>query len=291
MDINQLKYFICVAEHLNFTKAAEKLYISQTAISQQIKSLEDSLNVQLFIRNNRKVSLTPAGESFYNKVKLIIDELDIAIHDTVKIASGYKGSLKIGFTRGHSTLIIYNLIKEFIKRYPLIDITVLDDNLNNLYEHLNNKTLDLIFSIDFNLEDIKNFRYFHLSREPIYVVMNNNHPLANSTSLHRYDLKNESFVFLNKLESPAGYNKMISNCVKSGFTPNIVKHCNSLASLSLLIKLGIGISFFPKFQLSDFTDSLTFIPLEDNDEFIDHVLIWNNINKNPTINLFLDCLL
>lgn len=287
MDIKQLEYFICVAELLNFTKAAEKLYISQTAISQQIKSLEDSLNVTLFIRNNRKVSLTPAGEAFYKKSKLIVNDVNEAINEAVKTASGYNGSLKIGFTSGHSTFIIYNLVKRFLIKYPDIDITILDDNFGNLYEDLNNKNLDLVFSVDFNLKEIRNFRFLHLNSDYLYVIMNKDHPLSQRKSLCRSDLKNEKFVFMNRKEVPLGYDKFVSNCINAGFSPNIVKHCNSLESLSLLIKLGIGITILPKFHIDDFEDDLIFIPLRNEEFKIDNVLIWNEFNSNPTVNLFL----
>lgn len=287
MDIKQLEYFICIAEVLNFTKAAEKFYISQTAMSQQIKCLEDSLNVKLFTRNNRKVSLTPAGQVFYKKCKSIVNDVDNAINETIKTASGYNGSLKIGFTSGHSTSIIYNLLKSFLKKYPDVDITILDSNLGNLYEDLNNKNLDLVFSVNFNLTDIKNFKFLHINSDYLYVIMNKDHPFAHYKTLCRSDLKNEKFVFLDRKEVPLGYDKFISNCITAGFSPNIVKHCNSLESLSLLIKLGIGITILPKFHVANFENDLIFIPLKNEEFKIDNVLIWNDSSLNPTIDLFL----
>lgn len=288
MDIKQLEYFICAAELLNFTKAAEKFYISQTAISQQIKSLEESLNIQLFVRSNRKVMLTPAGKVFFEKAKIVVNEMNDAVNAAVKANSGYNGTLKIGFTRGHNPYIVYKLTKKFIEKYPDIDITIVDDNLGTLYNNLSAKNLDLIFSIDFNLKDLKDFECMPINSEPIYAIMNDDHPMSKLTKVHRSDLKDENFVFIKRSEVPAGYDKMISNCIKSGFSPNIVKHCNSLESLSLLIKLGIGITLFPKFQLSDLTDSLAFIPLEGEDECINHVLIWNKLNSNPAVEIFLN---
>ena len=113
MDIKQLEYFICAAELLNFTKAAEKFYISQTAISQQIKSLEESLNVQLFVRSNRKVMLTPAGKVFFEKAKIVVNEINDAVDAAGKANSGYNGTLKIGFTRGHNPYIMSSCKSDF----------------------------------------------------------------------------------------------------------------------------------------------------------------------------------
>ncbi|MBE6062916.1 MAG: LysR family transcriptional regulator [Clostridium butyricum] len=290
MDIKQLEYFIAAAELLNFTKAAKKFFISQTAISQQIKSLEETLNVQLFIRSNRTVSLTPAGKTFFKRAKKIVSDLNNAIDETTKSNLGYNGSLKIGFTRGHSPHILYKSTRKFMDMYPEVDIDIVDENVGALYDKLNSNTLDLIFSIDFNLKELKNFESIPIYSEPVYAIMNANHPLANSKKLLRSDLKNEKFVFIKREEAPNGYDNMISKCIKSGFSPNIVKHCNSLESLSLLIKLGVGVTLFPKFQLSDLTDSLKFIPIESDTELINHVLIWNNTNTNPAVNLFLNML-
>lgn len=290
MYTKQLEYFISAAELLNFTKVAEKFYISQTAISQQIKSLEESLNVKLFIRNNRKVSLTPAGEAFYKRSKDIINDINEATHEALIIASGYNGSLKIGFTSGHSTFVVYKFLKGFLKKYPNIDISIIDDNFGNLYDNLNNKDLDLVFSVDFNLNTIKNFKFLYLNSEPLYVIMNKSHPFAKSKTLNRDDLKKEKFVFMYRKEVPLGYDTFINNCMEFGFSPNIVKHCNSLESLSLLIKLGIGITILPKFHIPDFENDLCFIPLKNEVFKIDNVLIWNDDNVNATVKLFLDYL-
>ena len=288
MDTKQLEYFIAVAELLNFTKAAKKFYISQTAISLQIKSLEELLKVQLFIRNNRNVKLTPAGQSFYSESKLILNKINEAIDTTTKIASGHDGILKIGFIRGHSTNIIYNSLQKFRLEFPNIDISIVDANIGTLCEQLDNKSLDFIFGINFNLEQYKNFKWMLLSNDPIYAIMCNNHPLSKKLKLNRSDLKNEKLLFIDRSEAPEGFDGMITNCIQSGFSPKIVKQCNSLDSLLLMVRLGIGITIFPKFTSNDLTDNLTFIPLDGVNEYINNVLIWNIANSNPTIKLFLN---
>lgn len=116
--------------------------------------------------------------------------------------------------------------------------------------------------------------------------MNKDHPLAKCKSLDMADLKKEKFVFIDRKEVPLGYDKFVNNCVKSGFSPNIIKHCSSFESLSLLIKLGIGITILPKFNVSGLGDNLVFVPLKD-EITVNNVLIWNENNLNATVNLFL----
>lgn len=287
MDTRQLEYFLSVAELLNFTKAAEKFYISQTAISQQIKSLEESLGVQLLIRNSRKVVLTPAGETFYKEAKFIVQQMDTAIKNTIKTASGYKGKLRIGFIRGNNIPSLHSLLCKFHSQFPEIDITFTDDNIENLCEQLSNKSLDLIFSIDFNLEEYEKFSWRLLDKEPIYAIMNINHALARKIKLKRSDLKNEHFVFLNRSVSHYGFDKMISCFVKSGYSPKIVKHCSSIETILLMVELGIGITLLPKSTSIPENYNLIHIPLEGSDEYVNSVLVWHDDNINPTIDLFL----
>lgn len=101
MDIRQLRYFITVAEHLNFTKAANQLYVAQSAISQQIADLEDQVGVKLFIRNKRSVKLTPAGSVFLKEAIEIVEKTSGAIEKAKQTDEGIIGSLSIGFLAVH----------------------------------------------------------------------------------------------------------------------------------------------------------------------------------------------
>ena len=100
MNTNQLRYFVAAAECRSFTKAADKCYITQTAINQQIRALEDSLGVPLFDRSSRPISLTPAGSAFLSDARSILGRIDQAVNRSQEVSTGMVGTLRIGLTQG-----------------------------------------------------------------------------------------------------------------------------------------------------------------------------------------------
>ena len=101
MTLNQLKYFVAVAESRSFTKAAEQYFLAQTAITQQIQKLETSLGVQLIDRKTRPISLTPMGQVFLREARSILRRMDGAIQRTREASTGITGTLRIGYTKGY----------------------------------------------------------------------------------------------------------------------------------------------------------------------------------------------
>ena len=110
MNTKQLEYFISVAESLSFTKTAEKFYISQTAVTQQIKALEEQIQVILFTRSKRHVELTPAGKVFLSEARTIVKNINDAIIKTQQFANGFFGTLNIGVLIGYEKNKILSII-------------------------------------------------------------------------------------------------------------------------------------------------------------------------------------
>ena len=101
MNRNQLRYFVAAAESRSFTKAADQFFISQTAVTQQIRLLEEMLGCPLFDRSTRPVSLTPAGKAFLTEAKAILERMDQAIDRAHGASTGLSGSLRIGYLKGY----------------------------------------------------------------------------------------------------------------------------------------------------------------------------------------------
>ena len=120
MNINQLKYFISVAEHQSFTKAANQFYISQTAITQQIQALEESIGTKLIDRSTRPISLTPGGNIFLVEARAILDHMETALWRTREASTGLMGTLRIGYTKGYEQSSLPKKLRDFRKEYPNI---------------------------------------------------------------------------------------------------------------------------------------------------------------------------
>lgn len=290
MDTQQLEYFISVAEFLNFTKAAKKFFISQTAISQQIKSLEKNLGVILFYRNNRSVKLTPAGEIFYKEAKLIIAKTNDAIKKVQMVSAGFIGSLKVGFVSGHGKTYLPKLIRKFNNSYTSINLSIVEGNVESLYKSLKQGLLDVTFNLNFDLNEYKNIKWKSLKKYPLYVVLYKNHYFSKFNSIPRSYLKNEDFIYLNRFLVPKDFDRMISACVDSGFSPNIIHQCDSIQTILLMIEAEMGISIFPKYIESKENSNLTFIKLDGENEYVESVVAWNTLNINPSLAIFLQYL-
>lgn len=295
MHINQLYYFISVANHLNFTKAAKEHCIAQTAISQQIINLEKELNVQLFYRNKRTVLLTQAGTTFFGEVKQVVANLESAIQHAQLTSqldsSKYQGTLALGFEQTHEKGLLANLIRNFCGTYPNIKLTLTHESQDQLIEKLQAGTLDFVFRRAFLIEEVSNITWQVLSsvyKDPFCAIMHVNHPLAQEKSVDRALLANERFVHFDRNSNPLGFQAMMRDCQQSGFVPNIVAESASPETLLLLVEAGTGITVLPRsFEIYANKDMVRFVELAGEGEYSELIVAWRNNNFNPAIAMLL----
>jgi len=288
MDFRQLRYFISVAEHLNFTQAAQHHYITQTAISQQIIALETQLGVKLFNRTNRSVQLTPAGKTFLRESRIMVARADEAIKLTRHAASGLVGNLKIGFLGPNEKPFMPTLIRQFRRKYPNIVFSLHQSGIDDIHEALEHRFLDVAFTLPFHLDKIAGLTWEIIQSDPFCVIFYHDHPLTKKAKIKRADLSGEPFVVIEREVAPGAFDAMIQDCVKSGFTPNIVAQSRFLETVLLLIESDVGISILPRFFELYATPNLRFIELEGENETMKLVVAHHVDNDNPTIPLFLE---
>ena len=286
MDFQQLVYFIHSAELRSFTKAAERLFVSQTAISQQIFALECSLKVKLFNRTKRGVELTSAGKILYQEAKKIV-ELNYKAEEKMKqVALGYQGFINIGKSF-YDIPFLPELLRTFKKKHPRIHINLNRDNLHKLNQDLENGLIDIAFTSRVGIEEIEGVAWRIIKKIPIYAILYKGHPLANRKSIFRSELANECIIAIDREESTTGYDEMIAHCLKSGFSPNICYESKYLEVVLLLIEAGFGVALLPGGFEKYGGKNLKFVPLE-NDYYVELVAAWMTDNSNPALELFLD---
>ena len=142
----QMRYFTAVVDCNSFTEAAEQCYISQSAISQQIRALENELGVELIHRENRKFSLTAAGEYFYNQSKGILEEVETIRKETIRLGQDQELQLRIGYLRCYSGQELYQAVAEFSRLYPEVSISIVNGTHEELYDLLRFGGADLILN-------------------------------------------------------------------------------------------------------------------------------------------------
>ena len=144
--LKQIKYFQTVVRAGSFSEAAEQCYISQSAISQQIQALERELGVVLLKRENRRFSLTPAGEHFYRKSLILIADLERLCRETAGIARGEDYTLRIGYIRGYGGAEFQKAVVEFTAKHPDVPLDMKTGNHEDLYELLRTDQVDLVLN-------------------------------------------------------------------------------------------------------------------------------------------------
>lgn len=146
MLLRQMRYFVSVVEHNSFTEAAEQEFISQSAISQQIQTLEMELGIELFIREHRKFRLTTAGEYFYHESRQMLNRIDRMVTETKRIGSTEDTQLKIGYLQVFGGSVLHQTIAEFSELYPEVVIDLINGTHEELYQELLQKTVNLVLS-------------------------------------------------------------------------------------------------------------------------------------------------
>lgn len=187
--IKQIKYFQAVVRCKSFTQAAEECFISQSAISQQIQALEHELGVKLLNRENRKFSLTPAGEHFYQKSLVLTADFDRLCHETVRIANKDNAELRIGYLKCYGGQEFRLAVAEFSEKYPDVSVQIINGNHEDLYAALRNGGVDLVLN-DQRRAFSDEYVNFILTTSECYVEIATRNPLASLESIETDDLKN-----------------------------------------------------------------------------------------------------
>ena len=271
MELRHLKYFLAVAEELNFTKASEKLFISQPPLSRQIMELEQELQAKLFIRNNKKVELTEAGKYFEKEIKELFQNLERITIKTKKIAENISGEFRIAYISSIYSTVISDLIKHLKERFPYVNFKLFEVSTTKQITALEQGKIELgIIRSPVKSPKIKSQLWF---QDGFSVVYNKSQIKINSEK-EISNLKDETFVFFNKDYAPHYHEILLELCAFYGFTPKIVHESNNINSIVQLVKNGLGISIVPSNIAKNNPDvEIGFIELKKVNLFTDVSLI------------------
>lgn len=187
--LNQIRYFQAIVECKSFTEAAEQCHISQSAISQQMQSLEAELGFKLLNREKRKISLTPAGEYFYRKSLILVADYERIVRESTKIAFGKETALKIGVILTYGGEELQKTVSAFSKKYPDINIRITTASHDILKEKLENEELDILLS-DQRRAFMNVANNVILQTNPCYIEIAKDNPISKLENVSGGDLRN-----------------------------------------------------------------------------------------------------
>jgi LysR family transcriptional activator of glutamate synthase operon len=243
MELQQLKYFREVAAREHVTRAAEKLFVSQSAISRAVTQLEDELGVPLFYRQGRAVVLSPYGRLFLEHATRALSILESGKRLLSEQTGEESGTISLGFLHTLGIEMVPRLIKEYRRKRPRIQFTLLVQRSGEmLMEELVAGNIDLCLSVPGMFEQ-SDVRWSHLLDEELWIVMPQTHRLAAKRTLNMQELSSEPFLAL----SPEHTLRIIFDkvCADASFSPKIAFEGMDVATLRGLIAAGLGIALLP----------------------------------------------
>jgi DNA-binding transcriptional LysR family regulator len=283
MELKHLRSFVAVAEEESFTRAADRLHISQPPLSQRIIDLEMELGVKLLERNSRRVTLSEAGKVFFADAQSLLVKLDAAIQTCREVHSGEFGRVSIGFTGRASHQVLPEVLRTARYHFPNVKIEISGPKgTGALQDELLSGSIDAALCF-LPLRDDR------ILSTPCFkcrfsLVVPRFHPLAERPNVAVVDLAEESFV---GYPSAGGFQlrrAMNEICHAAGFNARVVRESESSQVLLCLIAAGAGISILPR-ELANFGDvgDLVFKNIDDSAVELMHGFAWLKQNKNPAL--------
>lgn len=286
---HQIRYFQSVVRNNSFSQAAEECHISQSAISQQIKALEQELGFSLLERHNRKFVLTPAGERFYKKSLVLIADYEQMCNEAAKIARGGAGVLKIGFLRSYNSPEVHQALEEFSAKYPGISVQLLYGNHEELFTLLRTGGADLVLN-DQRRAFSDEYVNLILATSRMYIELAARNPVAALPSVTVQELKNIPCILVASKEQQAIEKEFYQTII--GIQGEIL-YAENLEEARMMVISGQG--FLPvegSSQAMTFGASIRRIPLCRGEKQMtrNYGLFWKKDNSGYYVEEFADIL-
>ena len=253
MTITQLKYVLAVAEHQNFTKAAEKCFVTQPTLSMQIQKLEDQLAIQIFDRSKKPIELTEVGRKIVNQAKNIVNEAD-RMKDIVEQQKGFiGGEFKLGIIPTVMPTLLPMFLNTFVKKYPKVKLIIEELNTDDIILRLKNGNLDAaIAATPLNEEKLKEIVIYY---EPFVAYIPEKHRIADKKEIEVSDLNLDEILLLQ--DGHCFRDGILNLCKNQGVAPanNFQIQSGSFETLIKLADEGLGLTLLPYLHTLDLKEN------------------------------------
>lgn len=285
MELRHLFYFVAVAEELHFGRAAQRLHMAQPPLSQQIRSLEDELGVQLFQRTKRHVELTEAGQAFLSEARLTLAQAEHAIEVARRAGRGETGRLAVGFVGTTTYEVLPIIIRAFQQSYPDVELILHELTTAQQVQALHDKHIHIGLLRPPINDDMLAFETIH--REPIGLVLPESHPLAQQTPLASVAaLAQERFIMFPRHLGIGLYDQVISLCQDAGFSPQVRQEAVQMQTILALVAAGLGIALVPASARHLRNNGIVYRPLEDVHVYTELAMAWRKKDISPVAQAF-----
>ena len=264
MDIRQLNYFVQVADCGSFSKAAELLFVSQPALSQAIKNMEEEMGFPFFYTYRKTLHLTDAGQALYDKAVHIINEFEDLMNTEYKDSEAISGHLTIGLSAAAGPALFAHISPRFSQAYPLIRISLIEKDSILIKEQIFKGNVDAAFVDLYYLkkEELPQFDIYEVAESDLVAVMSKDNPLAGNDSLSYGDLDGKDIIFFQS--DGVSFGLFSSDIKSSNVNVNMVMSSSQWHLIFDLAESGHGITIAPYYIYDKLRNTnLTAIPFNE----------------------------
>ena len=274
MELRHLQYFVTVASTGGFGRAARSLHVSQSAISEQVRDLEEEVGAALIDRTQRQIRLTAEGQLFLEGARATLEAAEQAVQSVRRSLNGEEGKLTIGFFVGGNGRYFPRLIRAFRQQYPRVKVSLLEMVPADQWVAIQNGTLDIGFTRPIT-RPASNVRTEKFYTERLYVTLPKEHRLAKRKEIAVAELKDERFVMSERPTSPVVADRIYALCNEAGFSPQVSAVASVSSGVIALVEAGEGIAILPEGSRFLGSSEVVFVPLSGAAARVDLVMAWS----------------
>lgn len=286
MELRHLRYFVTVAEELHFGRAAQRLQMAQPPLSQQIRQLEQELNVQLLHRTKRIVRLTEAGQVFLQQARQILTQSEEAIEAAQRASRGEVGRLVIGFVGSATYSILPTALKAFRHQFPDVRLILHEMTTTEQIEALHDNRIHLGF-IRPPLNDDR-LRVESVYQESLVAVLPEAHAIATQKQVSLRSLACEPFILFPRHLGAGLYDQIIGLCQQSGFTPQVAQEAIQMQTIVSLVAAELGVALVPASLQNLQRVGVVYKPLEEQTPKVELAVAWRRNETSRIVHQFLE---
>jgi DNA-binding transcriptional LysR family regulator len=288
MDVRSLRYFVAVADCGSFSRGAEAVSVVQSAVSHQVRDLEDEVGTPLFNRKGRAVTLTEAGAALLGDARNILRAIETAKDRVRQLRDGEVGRIRIGFQGAACRRqIVSESLIEFRTHYPNVELELSPMSGLSMEDALQNGEIDGGF---FYRHGSPPLDYRRLYVDDWLLAMPSSHPLASMAELHLRDLQGEKFIVLPRRVTPILHDRIMAACLSGGLTPQIVQEAFEEPMVLNLVAVGLGVAFVLDSLPSELNGSVILKRVIDFRVPTELCFLWKSDGMTPALGRFLGVL-
>lgn len=286
MELRHLRYFVAVAEELHFGRAAERLFMAQPPLSQQIKQLEVELGFDLFERTNRRVRLTEAGKVYLEEARVILRRVEDAKVKAFRVSRGETGWIGVGFVASSSYDILPDVLRRFRDLYPDVELVLAELLSIDQIGALREKRIHVGFSRMSIVE--RGIVCETIATERLLVALPSRHPLAGASSIRVRDLEGQPFIQFPKASESSYYQVIEGLCSAEGFAPSVIQKTDEVQTAISLVVAGLGITIVPEPIQNLLRDGIVYRPFIEPSPVVNLAMAYREDETSPVLPRFLE---